>query len=92
MKMMNTHPRLAAGILALIIFLISLLVEVVTGIPLMSKYGKYVTVIAVIAGIVIVPIFNRKYNPEENDNAKMVIVLTVLSILLVVLVYIKWVF
>jgi hypothetical protein len=58
-----------------------------TGFPIISKHIKYVFILAFISTFIIYPIFESKYDPEDNDDIKMFCLGILLGILYVCLMY-----
>ena len=84
-KVKSVHPRLGAGTIGMSIIYISFILEIVTGFQLISKYISYVTIIAVIFGIMFFIKFKSKYNPENNDNMKVGVFLMFFTIAIIYL-------
>ena len=80
--MKSVEPRLACGVYFQIVYIVSLVVEITTGFPLLSKYIKYVGLFGVVTVFFIYPIVASNYNSEDNDNTKIYI----FSIFLVIMI------
>ena len=87
-KMKSVNPRLATGIIGIIIFILSFLVEILIRVPLISKYILYVTIFAIVPVFIFYPKFASKYDKNNNDNAKLYILGLSLGIILIILAYI----
>jgi len=80
-KLKSIEPRLATGTISAIIGIFFSFLELATGFPLLSKYKFFIIVIVIIQVIICYPKFNKKYDPEDNDNTKVFIFLLFLLIL-----------
>jgi len=87
--MINIHPRLASGIMGIIVIIISLLIEIIIKIQLFSDYTIYVFIFSVLPGIVFYNAIHLKYNRDRNNDTIMYIIGLLLVGLLVYLVYIS---
>lgn len=71
--MKTVHPRLITGSYTLLICMISILLELTTELPLFSKNKVLVGIVALIPGVIIGYVFSSKYDPDNNDNKKVII-------------------
>ena len=83
--MKSVHPRIAMCTIGITIIIIFSLIELVTGLPLLSKYTIFVGAVAIIPGIILFSKFNSNYNPEDNDNVKASIFLMSLIIVFIII-------
>ena len=83
--MKSVHPRLAVGTITLLILFLIGLVEIITGIPLFRKYYIFVLIIVAIPIVVLYSKFDKKYDPEDNDDAKAIVFLIVTFIVFIII-------
>ena len=55
----------------------------------MSKYKNFLFVVIIIQAIICYPRFNKKYNPDNNDNFKAFVFLMFIVLLFLALTYPK---
>ena len=83
-KLKTVHPRIGAGTLSFLIFIIFALssrIEQITGFPLVSsEYIILVFLVCLIPVILLRKKFFEEYDPENNDNAKVFLFLMCLFI------------
>ena len=90
-KMKNVHPMTGSGLCMLVIFNISISVEIITGLPIMSQYIQYVTLGAIFPSIIVYDRFNSKYDPEDGESdGKLFFLGILLAVLLGLLIYTVW--
>jgi Kef-type K+ transport system membrane component KefB len=85
--MKSVEPKIACGICSAVIIILSTLVEMATGFPLISKHTIYVWILSCISTLIIYPIFSSKYDLEDNDDIKIFGFGILLVILYVCLIY-----
>ena len=86
--MINIHPRLAFGIWLLALFLIFLLLEIATGLPLLSDYMRYVGGFTIASGIIVGMIFDKRYDDEEGTDPRAYIVFIILAVSFIALAWV----